>query len=166
MSKRIPPHKIQVPVPLVGQCDNVSCGPACLVSVLSYYHVPHDGLDRARKILGTSDEGTTPARIVKAAAASGLKSSESTGWELLATNLMIGIPSICLLQAHGCGHYVVAVGADNRSIYVMDPLIDGHYGYLSIPQFWTRWHDGNYENWSLQIWRTTPLYTLIVKEVP
>lgn len=39
------------------------------------------------------------------------------------------------------GHYVVAVGYDERNMYFMDPSTLGHYTFIPIPEFLDRWHD-------------------------
>ena len=39
------------------------------------------------------------------------------------------------------GHYVVAIGYDNKNIYLMDPSTLGNYTFIPIPEFLDRWHD-------------------------
>lgn len=167
--KRIPPWKIQVPLPLVSQCDGHSCGAACVLSVLSYFHVPHTGLERVRRILRTNEtDGTRPMRMVNSIQASGLECHYESAMDLgdLRESLDAGRPVICLIQAHGDGHYVVAAGIDNQRVYVMDPLIDGHYGYLSRRDFATRWFDAGYPSFGITVYRKSPLHCLRVLEVP
>ena len=39
------------------------------------------------------------------------------------------------------GHYVVAVGLDDRNLYVMDPSVRGSYGFIPRAELLRRWHD-------------------------
>jgi predicted double-glycine peptidase len=39
------------------------------------------------------------------------------------------------------GHYVVAVGLDDRNVYVMDPSVRGSYGFIPRAELLRRWHD-------------------------
>jgi predicted double-glycine peptidase len=61
-------------------------------------------------------------------------------------------PVLCLIQAWperkvdykndwDDGHYVVAIGYDERNVYFMDPSTLGNYTYIPVAEFLDRWHD-------------------------
>lgn len=162
--RRVAPGSIRVPLPHVPQRDAESCGPAVLVSVLGYYHVDLGGLDRARKQLRTTEEGTTPERLERLARASGLRVKAGEGWALgdVTDNLDAGRPVIVLIRAHGNeGHYAAAVGHDRRNVVVMDPLLDAFYGYVEKSAFPGRWWDvrpggARVERWAMACWKARP----------
>lgn len=39
------------------------------------------------------------------------------------------------------GHYVIAIGYDDKYIYIEDPSILGGIGYIPNQEFLSRWHD-------------------------
>ncbi len=39
------------------------------------------------------------------------------------------------------GHYSVAIGFDDKNLYLMDPSWLGHYSYIPFAEFLYRWHD-------------------------
>jgi predicted double-glycine peptidase len=161
----VPVGAIKVPLPDVQQGDGFSCGAASLMSVCSYYHVGPRDLDSYRRELGTTEEeGTYYGKIKDYARKLGLtakvETAEMTKMSIdkLKDYLGKGIPVICSIQAwggdkadydkDGNGHYVVAIGYDEKNIYFMDPyanhenvIAKPRYAYLSEKEFERRWHE-------------------------
>jgi ABC-type bacteriocin/lantibiotic exporter with double-glycine peptidase domain len=73
-------------------------------------------------------------------------------WRMMEAALDRGSPVIVAFQAWADapadysqdwddGHYAVAVGYDEKSIYFMDPSTLGNYAYIPKAEFLDRWHD-------------------------
>jgi predicted double-glycine peptidase len=156
------PAAVHVPVPNVHQPEGYSCGAACTMAVLSYFGVGAEDYAEMKERLGTTREGTDFPRIVEYAARfarHGIRADAEIGMTLgrLEEYLRAGSPVICSIQAYGtadtdegdrqmyarneCGHYVVAVGFDDRNIYFMDPMLIGERGFIPRAEFVERWHD-------------------------
>jgi predicted double-glycine peptidase len=149
----------------VQQPENYSCGAAATMSILAYYGVgPEDYAVRKKKLGTTKKNGTDYRRIVAYANTltkeSGLKAEAQPGMTLqqLDQSLDAGRPVICSIQAYDeddppeqrpgiykdkneNGHYVVAIGYDQKNYYFMDPSLTGRRGYLPREEFAERWHD-------------------------
>ncbi len=153
---KLPPHYL--PVPLVSQATDYSCGVAALLSVLYYWQVYDDSESSLYPALQVSPkDGTVPEKISEVAAAFGLKSEMREGLEIpdLEDALSAGKTVIVEMQAwrtEGApelpwkdtweeGHFAVVIGIDSKNIYFMDPV--GHTGYAYLPraEFMDRWHD-------------------------
>lgn len=172
-ARRVDPSHVKVALPCVQQRDGFSCGPAVLVSVLAYYHADPGSLERARKKLRTTEEGTTPESLERLARASGLRVKSGEGWALsdLLRELDRGRPVIVAARAHGDGHYLACVGYDRKHLLFMDSCLEAVYGYLRRDEFVGRWWDvrangERLERWGMACYRDRPPYTRRALPVP
>lgn len=151
---RTPAPRLKAPVPMFKQTTNYTCGPASLQAILSYYGIHIGEMDVAREAGTSSQEGTPPMGLVRAARKYGLKAEVLTGMTInqLKQFLDRRIPVIVDIQAYAKnpagyavgwedGHYVVATGYDAKQIYFMDPSLDKANGYLRPLELLARWHD-------------------------
>lgn len=155
---KLPPDFL--PVPLVRQSTDYSCGAAALLATL-YYWKAYDGMESSLYPLlkTTPADGTEPAALAAGARSLGLKAElrENMTLDGLGSALKKGETVILDLQAWRTpgstvawaatwedGHYVVLVGMDKTYLYVMDPSTPASYAYLPVAEFLDRWHD--YEN--------------------
>lgn len=149
-----------LPVPLVRQTSDYSCGPAVLVALLRYFNAYEGPETKLHRLLGTSaEQGTLPEALAKGAQRFGLRASVEQPMTLaqLQSSLRAGRPVIIELQAWrdpksrqkswldtwDDGHYVVLIGMDNQYAYFMDPSTPETYTFLSLPELLFRWHDVN-----------------------
>jgi predicted double-glycine peptidase len=142
-------------VPLVRQETDYSCGDAALLSVLRYFGVEVANEQALYDPLETTEQmGTDPEPIASYAVTRGLGVESHTGWTVpqLRASLQAGRPTIVDLQAWrdderewatdwDDGHYVVLIGLDDRTAYVMDPSSEDAYAWLPIDELERRWHD-------------------------
>ncbi len=149
-----------LPVPLIRQATDYSCGAAALLSTLYYWNA-YDGMESSLyPLLATTPaDGTEPAKLAEGARSFGLDAQvrENLSLEDLHASLKKGETVILDLQAWRTpgsttpwsatwedGHYVVLVGMDKSHLYVMDPSTPASYAFLPRAEFLERWHD--YEN--------------------
>lgn len=147
-----------IPVPLVRQATNYTCGVAAAMSVYNYWTGKDAREDRLAARLGaTPDAGTAHQRIASFLTEEGLSVQTFKGMTLQELRSCVdeGAPVIVALQAwasttldHAAwgsnwsdGHYNVAVGLDDRYVFFMDPSTLGSYAYIPIDEFLARWHD-------------------------
>ena len=173
--------KSYLPLPIVVQETNYSCGAASLLSVLSYWGVFSGEESELYEPLGTTPEdGTEPTKIVAVAESYGLKTSlkEHVNIDDLKKAVKKGISVILDLQAWRSeeekklswanvwesGHYVVVVGIDHRYAYFMDPSAGPAYAYTSLWELDERWHD--YEDGSEGVSRSDHLAIFIQGTAP
>jgi|LSQX01.2.fsa_nt_gb predicted double-glycine peptidase len=131
-----------IPVKSVKQNHNYDCGAAALKSISHYYGI---SLGKEREFIKLCDtgkrKGTHPDDIVRAANALGLKAKLRSHMTLQSLKSLLDrrIPVICAIQAWGDpkdydkpvnGHYVVAVGYDDKNIYFEDPSLKGPRGFI------------------------------------
>ena len=132
------------------------------MAVCSYYNVGPKFIETyKRKVKSDPDEGTYYRNMATYAETLGLTVRIET--EMPTTKLRKylneGKPVICSIQAwsdesdadytkNGNGHYVVAIGYDEKHIYFMDPSANyegapanPRYGYLTTGDFELRWHE-------------------------
>jgi predicted double-glycine peptidase len=146
-----------LPVPIMTQPDDYSCGPCSLEACFYYYKVDDGaGVKYLYPLVHTTAKnGTEPGPLAAYATELGLSASFQTGATLadLRASLAQRDPVIIDLQAWtdkvgvdwktdvADGHYVVLVGMDAQYAYFMDP--SGHFGYAFLPltEFEDRWHD-------------------------
>ncbi|HNF96593.1 MAG TPA: C39 family peptidase, partial [Pseudomonadota bacterium] len=157
-SPRLPQDAL--PIPLVRQQSDHSCGPAVLVAVLRYFQVWDGPETNLHRLLGTSaDQGTLPEAIAFGARRFGLQASVEQPMTLvqLQSAVRAGKPVILELQAWrdpkgrreswlnnwDDGHYVVLTGMDHQYAYFMDPSTDNAYTYVPLQELLSRWHDVN-----------------------
>ena len=171
---RIDPAKIRVPLPAIQQAKNYDCGIAVLLSIMAYYGVPHDELDRTRlaKTLGTNRTGTKPGAILRAARRYGLQAKQVAPMEMqeLCHQLDRRRPVVVSARAYGDGHYVAAVGYDRKRIYFRDPMCEGVYAHIERAELASRWWD--YENGKrvdrlgIVVYRRSPPYSFKSVGIP
>jgi predicted double-glycine peptidase len=151
-------HKVEnlIPVPLVYQSYDYTCGIAALQSILYYYGKDFRQDELVEALQPDLIEGTNYRRAVEFARSSGFQVNVLTHMSLEDLKKLIDDrkPVIVLIQAWpdsdspvlwretwSEGHYAVAIGYDGRNIYFMDPSTFGHYTFIPIPEFLDRWHD-------------------------
>lgn len=149
-----------LPVPLIRQSTDYSCGAAALLAALYYWNA-YDGMESSLyPLLATTPaDGTEPSKLAEGARSFGLEAQlrENMSLEDLRLSLKKGETVILDLQAWRTpgstvpwsatwedGHYVVLVGMDRSYVFVMDPSTPASYAYLPEKEFLDRWHD--YEN--------------------
>ncbi len=156
---RIPEVESFIKVPMTRQATDHTCGTAALQSVL-FFNGKETREDLLAKLLGTTEaDGTEPRNILRyvneVLAGEGFKAVAKEDMSVgdLRASIDAGVPVIVVIQAWAddpkvdwakewdCGHYVVAVGYDDSNIYFMDPSTLGHYAYIPVDEFLTRWHD-------------------------
>jgi uncharacterized protein len=145
-----------LPVPLVRQATDYSCGPAVLMSVLNYWRVFDGNETELYAPLKTSKaHGTDPLNIMDYVKRLGLAVTLQEGTKLTALEAALARkqPVIVDFQAWSeknpvdykntweDGHFAVVIGIDSEKIYFMDPVISGAYGHLAHQDFLDRWHD-------------------------
>ena len=127
-------------VPLVRQSTNYTCGVAALQSVLAFYgHSMREDI-LAHVLESGPDHGTNYHQMVEYVRALGFSADAVIALDLdgLRALLDAGTPVILAIQAWSDnparyasdwedGHYVVAVGYDDKRVYFMDPSTLGHY---------------------------------------
>ncbi|RTL44602.1 MAG: hypothetical protein EKK48_04950 [Candidatus Melainabacteria bacterium] len=145
-----------IPVPLMRQSTDYTCGVAALQSLLAYYgqDVREDTLSKILK--ADRKYGTRYRNIAGYAEAHGLpvRIQKDMTLQQLESDISAGHPVLCLIQAWAekgsqtdyasdwnDGHYVVAVGFDHDRLVFMDPSTSGHYAYIPLQEFEKRWHD-------------------------
>lgn len=155
----LPPPRLPddaLPVPLVTQPDDFSCGAASLESILFYYRVWDGDLVKLYRPLRTDPEvGTDQGPIVKFARSRSLaasyRSGSGVGLSELRRSLARREPVMLLIQAWRTrsvewrtdmddGHWVVLIGTDAHYAYFMDPSAHFGYGYMPLDELLERWH--------------------------
>jgi predicted double-glycine peptidase len=141
-------------VPLTYQSNDYTCGVSALQSIL-YYYGKEGGYDDLAKALEPDPiKGTNYRRMAKFARSLGFRADVLMNMSLedLKKFLDSRKPVLVAIQAWpdspvqwseswNEGHYVVAIGYDERNIYFMDPSTLGHYTFIPILEFLDRWHD-------------------------
>ncbi len=150
---------VKAPVPIISQATSHSCGAAALMAALLYFGVfdgPESELHGPLAV--TPEQGTHPDNIVAVARARGLTAELRTGLTLAAIERALAQGAVVILAVQAWleesdrdaggweaqwedGHYVVAVGLDDRNLYVMDPSVRGSYGFIPRAELLRRWHD-------------------------
>jgi len=141
-----------IPLPKVEQVSDYDCGPAALRAICLYYQVgPQDHQQFIKDCRATKKDGTEPENLIRVAKQYGLKTKESRNMSVdeLQGYLNQKKPVIVDIQAWGegyddleSGHYVVAIGYDEKNIYFEDPSLHSHKrGSLSKRELLSRWKD-------------------------
>lgn len=153
-----------MPVPIIPQATDFSCGSACLYACLLYWKgeslpVLHEAdLWEAVKIdveagMG-HDEGAEVATRYGL-----LAEARAYNEEELEALVARGVTVIVCIQAWrdladnpteyeqdwDDGHYVVVVGLDAEKVYFMDPSTRTSYTYMSREEFRQRWHSPDWD---------------------
>lgn len=167
--KRIPEEVIKVHLPNIQQVKLFSCGAAALQSIMTFFGAgPIDQEEYITALKTDSKNGTRPNKIVKFARNHGLRVRIETNMELavLEKQLDKKRPVICAIQAWcgdriydgSSGHYVTAVGYDDKFYYFQDSLIQGYWGYLPKAEMIERWHDWSgskkFNRLGITIWKS------------
>jgi len=160
---------VMVNVPDVRQQTGFTCGSACLRSISKYFQVGPKTEEEFAELCGTTKEGTHPNQLKKFAEKLGLEARLYTGLSI--ENLKAYIdqrrPVIVEIQAWGNpkkykelkdGHFVIAVGYDDKNFYFEDPSLMHIRGYMPFEEFDARWKEketnGDYMYHSgLVIWK-------------
>ena len=150
-----------VPVPVVTQRSNFSCGPAAALALLRFWRPEaYDAVEEVALYapLETTDaRGTEPEPIAELLRKSGLEAKYRYG-DVTVNDLEravdAGEPPIVDLQAWtdhpipyrdtwDAGHYVVMVGYDDERLFFADPSTMTPHGYVFLPraELDERWHD-------------------------
>lgn len=148
--------------PDLRQMTTYSCGASALQSVLFYYGIDTKELELSKKLKTTPDWGTEHTEIEKIAIEYGLKveMKEKMTIEDLKKFIDNKIPVILAIQAwqdrkinyendYDDGHYVVAIGYDDKKIIFEDPSTIGR-GFLTYEELEKRWHDITKKNKKLE----------------
>lgn len=144
-------------IPLIRQYTDHDCGAAALQSILAYYG-DQMSEDMLIKELKTDENGTAWENIKAYAIKRGFTVKVFHNMELyvIKKELDNHRPVMLAIQAWatyptnakrnwesdwGDGHWVVAIGYDNKNIYFMDPSTLGNYTFIPLAEFLERWHD-------------------------
>lgn len=162
---------IKTHVPTGGQERKFSCGAAALLVIFKYFKVgPQDEAAIRKLVKSHPKAGTRTQDIIAACKKYGLKTKvrynmdrhELEGW------LDKKKPVIVCLQAWGehheykdkaSGHYVVAIGYDEKNVYFQDPLIyEKSRGHIPWNEFIRRWRDKDVDGnprvrYGISIWK-------------
>jgi len=101
------------------QHDSTDCGAACLASVIRYFG-GESGIEKIRKLSGTSQSGTTMLGLYQAAFDSGM---EATGYEA-SVNDIITFSGILILHVTPDAryeHYIISFGFEDDRFILWDP---------------------------------------------
>jgi ABC-type bacteriocin/lantibiotic exporter with double-glycine peptidase domain len=138
--------------PETRQVFSFDCGASSLVSMLVYSGID-EREDRIAALAGTTRSGTNVAGVVRVFSYYGLPFR--IGSRMKAADLRAavdqGCPVLIAIQAYresgqpytklwGDGHWVVAIGYDERRIYFDDPS-SFHRTWLADEELHQRWHD-------------------------
>jgi len=101
------------------QHDSTDCGAACLASVIRYFG-GESGIEKMRKLSGTSQSGTTMLGLYQAALGSGM---EATGYEASINDIMTfsGILILHVTAESRYDHYIVSFGFEDDRFILWDP---------------------------------------------
>jgi predicted double-glycine peptidase len=150
-----------IPVPLCRQDTSYYCGVAVMQSLLAYWGGEDIRQDILAKELKTTEKmGTNYYNIITLAQSKGYQASFIANISLaeLMHYIDLKIPVICLIQAYADhskkelfinlknGHYVIAIGYDNKYVYFMDPSTIANYTYIEKEEFLERWIDRDSQN--------------------
>lgn len=144
-----------VPVPVVQQETNYTCGPAIAAAVLRYFGTIATESQLADEA-GTGPDGTSFEAMADVFRKHGMNVSvraDLTPKEIKRL-LQRGYLVVLALQAWNeivpplggytgewdSGHYVVPVAVDSDSILFQDPAVAGRRAYLTHAEFLSRWH--------------------------
>lgn len=157
-SRTLIPIERLIRVPLLRQATDYTCGASALQSVFAYYGDEFREEQLARQLKTNSRYGTRYKEIARLSRGKGY--SVDIKKDMTIDNLERWLdekkPVICLIQAWADkpldyskdwddGHYVVAVGYDERNVYFMDPCVIGNYSFIPRAEFLARWHDKDSE---------------------
>lgn len=162
---------IKAHVPTGNQEKEFSCGAAALKVVFQYFKVgPHSEAEIRKLVKSKPNTGTRTQNIIAACKKYGLKTKARYNMDRheLEAWLDKKKPVIVCLQAWGTperyksktsGHYVVAIGYDEKNVYFQDPLMkDKVRGHIPWDEFIKRWRDSDADGnlrtrYGIAIWK-------------
>lgn len=150
-------------VPQIRQSIWYYCGVSSTEAIIVYYHLndkeyeTFTEFDLAEELKPIEGIGTDYKNILISLKKRNMgveyfdSTTEKTPLEKLKKALKEGKPVIIEIQAWDDkgtnytdnwdhGHYVVAIGYDEKNIYLMDPWVYGNYAYIPLKEFPSRWH--------------------------
>ncbi len=149
-----------LPLPIVIQGADYSCGAAALLAALYYWQVFQGyETDLYAMLETTPKQGTEPAKIAEAARLFGLQADMRTGVSLADLRAALGRGETVIVDFQAWhessstkrhspwpdrwddGHYAVVAGMDEHYVYLMDPSAGSGYAYVPLDEFMDRWHD-------------------------
>jgi predicted double-glycine peptidase len=154
--KRVRVESIKINLPEVQQKTHFSCAAAVVHSICSYWGLGLPSHYDYFPYLETDESyGTLPTKIAKYLTSVGLTVSIKHNMTIktLCQEVNKGSPVILALQAWGNpkhydktgnGHYVVAIGYDEKNIYFEDPWLNCSRGFIPKSELLKRWHDVDY----------------------
>ena len=154
--KRVKPESIKIHLPEVQQKTHFSCAAAVVHSICSYWglHLPSH-YDYFPYLETDESYGTLPNKIGKYLTSVGFSVAIEYNMTLkkLCQEINKGNPVILAIQAWGnskhysktgSGHYVVAIGFDEKNFYFEDPWLHCSRGFVPKNELLKRWHDMDY----------------------
>ena len=169
----IPETAVMLDYPELRQFGSYDCGALAIQSVLIYYGMDINETTVVDQLGTTEESGTPVPNMIAGAEFYGLETDARQGMTIDDLKRAIDgeYPTIITLQAwadydkrhaHGWsykekwdeGHYVVAIGYDDKKIYFQDPS-DPRRTWLSYAVLDERWHDQDspggtkYEHWGM-----------------
>lgn len=149
---KLPSNLLQLP--LTRQATDYTCGVAALQSIFAYYGDEFTEMPLAKSLKCNFKFGTAYKSIESYAKQQGYSVEIHKDMTLEQLKQLIDkrLPVLCLVQAWAAvptdyrtewkdGHYVVAVGYDEKNIFFMDPSTLGDFSYIPLDEFVERWHD-------------------------
>lgn len=143
-----------IPVPMTRQATDYTCGVAAMQSLFAYYGDEFTEMPLAKLLKSNFRYGTAYKSIESFSKEKGysVEIHKEMTLEQLKQFIDKKQPVLCLVQAWASvptdyrtewkdGHYVVAVGYDEKNIFFMDPSTLGDYAYIPVDEFLERWHD-------------------------
>lgn len=144
-----------LPLQAFQQTTDYTCGPASVVTLLSYYGIKGDEMTIAKEMGTSTTCGTSPDQMVAWLKANGFRVDSGQGGtlDLLRKNLDAKIPALVEWSDWG-GHWVVVIGYDTRNtadlnddvIIFADPYdrhddrMDG-IDWFNAQRFYYMWYD-------------------------
>lgn len=181
--KRIKPESIKVWLPEVQQKTHFSCAAAVVHSICSYWGLGLESHYDYFPHLETDESyGTLPVKIANYFKSVGLKCRINYNMQIksLCQELNNQHPVILAIQAWGnpkqytktgSGHYVVAIGYDDKNIFFEDPWMNCSRGFIPKSELVKRWHDMDYlgimhERMGIVVWHTkNPVYSKMARKI-
>ena len=176
ITRPIPAGAVRIPLPDTRQQTGYTCGAASLRAVCEYFGVGPRTEQGYVADMRMPRAGADPEHFTRALAHYGLefKTFHRMGLRQLKRAIDRKRPVIMMLQAWPTpgkirratdyradwddGHWVVAIGYDERVVYFEDPSIARARGYMSYRELELRWHDvgphyGHMNRYGISVWR-------------
>ena len=159
-------------IPDVLQYSDFDCGDMCVQAVMAYYGFDLNEIRLLKKLKTRTTTGTETEHITEFFKREKFKvDARSMDIADLIRFIDKKIPVIVLAQAwkttdvkygitNAFGHYMIAIGYDDKNIYLEDPAIFGK-GYIPIKEFEKRWHAEDKKNeflirYGIAVWGRKP----------